>query len=116
MSSNSRQGQTWGVGGSRPPEFGQGGRGGSQGGSRNIIIAYYVQEVCFKVVTFEEKYNNLPRSAFNGTRTKCPWTKCPRKNVLDKMSQDKKSPDKMSQDKMSMDKKSLDKKSPDKMF
>src|SRR6218665_2299230 len=29
-------------------------------GSRNIIISYHVQEVCSKVVDFEEKWNNLP--------------------------------------------------------
>src|SRR6218665_3388499 len=45
-------------------------RGGSQGGrsgvvdwsSNIIIISYHVQEVCSKVVTFEEKYNILPKS------------------------------------------------------
>ena len=35
-------------------------------GSLNIIISYHVQEVCSKVVTFEEKQNNLSRSS-------CKW-------------------------------------------
>jgi len=48
---------------SRPPDFGQGDRGDRRG-SRNIIISYHVQEVCSKVMTFEEKYNNLLRSSF----------------------------------------------------
>jgi len=52
-----------GLGVSRPPRFWAGGRRESQGvvdGSGNIIISYHVQEVCSKVVNFEEKYNNLP--------------------------------------------------------
>jgi len=46
-----------GLRGHDPPDFGQG-VVVSQGvvdGSLNIIISYYVQEVCSKEVTFEEK-------------------------------------------------------------
>jgi len=46
-----------GVGGSRPPDLGQGvvlARKGSQRVVKNII-SYHVQEVCSKVVNFEDK-------------------------------------------------------------
>ena len=52
--------QSWGWG-SRTPRFWAGGRGGRRGavgvvhGSLNINISIHVQEVCSKVVTFEEK-------------------------------------------------------------
>ena len=36
------------VGGSRPPDYGQGGR-------EILLLSYHVQEVCSIVVTFEEK-------------------------------------------------------------
>ena len=48
-----------GFGGHDPPEFGLwvvGVAGWVVDGSWNIIICYHVQEVCSKVVTFEEKY------------------------------------------------------------
>jgi|SRR6218665_399703 len=45
--------------GSRHPDFGQGGRGaaGGHGGLEILLgpISYYAQDVCSKVVTFEEK-------------------------------------------------------------
>jgi len=55
--------QSWGLG-SRPPDFVQGVVGGLPGGHSGswtgrkiwpIIISYHVQQVCLKVVTFEEK-------------------------------------------------------------
>ena len=61
------------VGGDYPQILGRGVVGrvagvswGVSDGSWNIIISYHVQEVCSKLVTFEEKYNNLPRSS-------CKW-------------------------------------------
>ena len=47
-------------------------------GSWNIIVPYHVQEVCSKVVTFEEKYNNLPRSS-------CKWPILPGKSMFFKL-------------------------------
>src|SRR6218665_2466630 len=69
--------QSWGGWGSRPPpDFWHGGRGRSQRGSqgeslgswtgRELLLYLIIQEVCSKVVTFEEKRNNLPRSS-------CKW-------------------------------------------
>ena len=60
-----------GVGGCDPQILGRGGhedRRGSVGGRGRVIKYYYILscrllEVCSKVVTFEEKYNNLPRSS-----------------------------------------------------
>src|SRR6218665_3649812 len=58
------QGELCGV---ATPRYWAGGRGGRREGRvyglRNIIISYHVQEVCSKVVTFEDKYNNLPRGS-----------------------------------------------------
>src|SRR6218665_2015491 len=54
--------QSWGLGGSRPPDFGQGGCRGSGGGAVGgswaggeilYLIMYIVQEICSKVVVFE---------------------------------------------------------------
>jgi len=46
--------QSWWGWGLRPPVFGQGVVGSQRvvDGSWNIIISYYVQEVCSKVLTF----------------------------------------------------------------
>ena len=47
-----------GAGGRDPPDFGLGvveGIAGVVDGSGNVIICYHVQELCSKVVTFEEK-------------------------------------------------------------
>jgi len=43
--------QSWGVGGRDPPRFCAGG----SWGRKILLLSYHVQEVCSKVVTFEEK-------------------------------------------------------------
>jgi len=60
--------QSWvEIGGSRPPRFWVGvvvvGRRGSWTGRKILLYLIIVEEVCSKVVTFEEKYNNLPRNS-----------------------------------------------------
>ena len=47
--------QSWRVGVSRPPDFGQGGREEVAGGREILLYLLNIQEVCSKVVTFAEK-------------------------------------------------------------
>jgi len=54
--------QSWRFGGGRDPQILGREVVGVEDGSWNIIISYHVQELCSKVVTFEEKWNNLLRS------------------------------------------------------